>query len=144
MGRGPAGHLFSPRGDYRDVEVAARVRLHGGGNSGLYARAAFGDGWPAGYEAQVNGDHPDPQRSGGVYGLARVEAQLVPAGVWFDLRFRLQDLTEGTRLRVWVNDVLTSDVVDSERRHAAGHVALQQHHEGSVVEWREVRVREEF
>lgn len=143
VGRGPSGHLFSPRGDYRgDFEVAARVRIHGGGNSGLYARAAFGEGWPAGYEAQINGDHSDPQRTGGVYDLARVEAQLVPAGVWFDLRFRVEEQADGTRLRVWVNGVLTSDVVDPERRHAAGHVALQQHHDGSVVEFRDVRVRE--
>jgi glucose/arabinose dehydrogenase len=142
VGRGPAGHLFSPRDDYGDVEVVARVRLHSGGNSGLYARARFGEGWPAGYEAQINGDHPDPQRTGGVYGLARMEAQLVPAGVWFELRFRLEDQQDGTRLRVWVNGVLTGDVVDPERRHAAGHVALQQHHDGSVVEFRDVRVRE--
>ncbi|HVS17956.1 MAG TPA: family 16 glycoside hydrolase [Planctomycetota bacterium] len=142
VGRGPAGHLFSPRGDYTDVEVAARVRINEGGNSGLYARAAFGEGWPAGYEAQVNSTHPDPQRTGGVYGLARVEAQLVPVGVWFDCRFRVRDEPSGTRLSVWVNGVQTSDVVDPERRHAAGHVALQQHHDGSQVEWRDVRVRE--
>jgi hypothetical protein len=142
VGRGPAGHLFSPRADYRDVEVAARVRIHDGGNSGLYARAAFGEGWPQGYEAQVNSTFGDPQRTGGVYDLARVGAQLVPAEVWCDLRFRLEDGADGTRLRVWVNGVLTGDVVDAQRRHAAGHVALQQHHEGSVVEWRDIRVRE--
>lgn len=142
VGRGPAGHLFSPRDDYRDVEVAARVRIHDGGNSGLYARATFGEGWPEGYEAQVNSNFTDPQRTGSVYNLARIEAQLVPAGVWFDLHFRLEDQEQGTRLRVWVNGVLTSDVVDPQRRHAAGHIALQQHHEGSVVEWREIRVRE--
>ena len=142
VGRGPSGHLFSPRGDYTDLEVAARVRINSGGNSGLYARAAFGEGWPAGYEAQVNGNHPDPQRTGGVYNLARVTAQLVPTGVWFDYRFRVRDEPEGTHLTVWVNGVQTSDVVDPQRLHASGHVCLQQHHDGSQVEWRDVRVRE--
>lgn len=142
VGRGPAGHLFSPRGDYTDYEISASLRINEGGNSGLYARAAFGEGWPAGYEAQVNSTHPDPQHTGGVYNLARVEAQLVPVGVWFDYRFRVRDEADGTHLTVWVNGVQTSDVVDPERLHATGHVCLQQHHDGSQVEWRSVRVRE--
>jgi hypothetical protein len=46
------------------------------------------------------------------------------------------------RVLIRVNGVVFTDHVDREKRFAAGHVALQQHHEGSVVEVRDLRVRE--
>lgn len=141
-GSGPAGHLFSPRGDYGDFELRARVRINGGGNSGMYVRAALGDGWPAGYEAQVNSTHADAQRTGSLYGLAPIEAELVPPDVWFEQRVAVRDEPGGTRVTVRVNGVVVTDFLDTQRLHASGHVALQQHHDGSVVEYRDVAVRE--
>jgi glucose/arabinose dehydrogenase len=142
QGSGPAGHLFSPRGDYRDFELRARVRINGGGNSGLYVRAALAEGWPPGYEAQVNSTHTDAQRTGSLYGLAPLEAELVAPDTWFEQRVAVRDEPEGVRLTVRVNGVVVNDYLDTHRRHASGHVALQQHHEGSVVEYRDVAVRE--
>jgi len=141
-GSGPAGHLFSPRGDYRDFELRARVRISDGGNSGIYVRAALGDGWPAGYEAQVDSTHPDEQRTGSLYGLSPLKAELVPPDVWFDYRVLVRDEPSGTRVILSVNGVVVNDSLDSDRRHASGHVALQQHNDGSVVSFRDVEVRE--
>jgi hypothetical protein len=62
IGSGPQSHLFSPRGDYTDVEFRAKVKINDGGNSGMYFRVAYGPGWPRGYEAQVNSTHEDVQR----------------------------------------------------------------------------------
>src|SRR5690606_2700667 len=42
QGEGPVGHLFSPRSDYRDFELRARVKVNEGGNSGIYLRASPG------------------------------------------------------------------------------------------------------
>lgn len=142
VGRGPRSHLFSPRGDLRDVELRASLRISDGGNSGVYLRAAFGPGWPAGYEAQVNASFEDPQKTGSLYGLEPVKASLVGPGTWFDYQVRCVDEAAGTRVTIAVNGVVVADFTDPERRHAAGHVALQQHHDGSVVELRRLELRE--
>jgi len=143
VGRGKAGHLFSSRGDYRNLAQRAKVRINHGGNSGFYFRAKFGEGWPAGYEAQINNsfDH-DPQRTGGLYDRVKVALSPVPDDVWFELEVRCADEPAGTHVTILVNGVVTAEFVDPERRFGSGHLALQQHHEGSEVRFKDVEVRE--
>lgn len=143
VGEGPRSHIFSPRDDYVDFELYARLKVAAGGNSGLYFRTAYTDeGWPAGYEAQINSSFADPQRTGSVYNLAPITTHLVAADTWFDYHVVCRDEAEGTRIRVSINGVEVTDVLDRERRHERGHVALQQHHDGSVIECSELWIRE--
>lgn len=142
VGEGPVGHLFSPRGDYGDFEFQARVKINHGGNSGVYLRAHPRATWPTGYEAQINSSHPDPQRTGSLYGLAPVRVHLIPPDTWFDYHGTVRDEAGGTRLILRVNGVTVVDHLDPERRHGGGHLAIQQHHDGSVVEVRELYLRE--
>ena len=141
-GRCPRSHLFSPRGDLADLEVRASLRIGDGGNSGLYVRAQPAAGWPPGYEAQVNSSFEDPQKTGSLYGLAPLLTQLVGPDTWFDYSVVCRDEPAGTHVTIRVNGVIVNDFVDTERRHASGHVILQQHHEGSVVEIGGLEVRE--
>ena len=141
IGEGPRGHLFTPAADYENLEVRARVKINGGGNSGLYVRASNSGEWPAGYEAQINSAFPDPQKSGSLYGLAPIKAHLIAPDTWFDYRVRCADEARGTRLSIWINGIQVVDYLDDQRRHTTGHIALQQHHEGSVVEVRDAFVR---
>ncbi len=143
VGEGPRSHLLSPRGDYRDFELRARVKISDGGNSGLYFRAETApEGWPAGYEAQINSSFADPQKTGSLYGLAPILTHLVAPDTWFDYGVLCRDEAAGTHVTIRVNGVAVNDFVDAERRHATGHVALQQHHEGSVVEFASLEIRE--
>jgi len=142
VGRGDAGHLFSPRGDYVNFEQRAKVVINDFGNSGFYFRTKFGDGFPAGYEAQVDSSHPDPQRTGSLYGMAKVTVAPVPANVWFDYRVRCVDEAAGTHIQIWVNGFQTVDFTDAARTYKTGHLALQQHNEGSEVRFKDVEVRE--
>ncbi|KAA3611457.1 MAG: DUF1080 domain-containing protein [Planctomycetota bacterium] len=142
IGQGDMGHLYSPRNDYRNFEFRARVKINDGGNSGMYFRTAYGEGWPKGYEAQVNSSFPDPQKSGSLYGLAPIKVHLIPTDTWFTQYVRCVEEPEGTRISIRINDILVSEYLDKERRHASGHFALQQHHQGSVVEYMDVQVRE--
>ena len=142
IGSGPRSHLFSPRDDYENLELRAKVRINSGGNSGMYFRTAFGPGWPAGYEAQVNSTHQDPVKTGSLYGLSKVLTRLVPHDTWFEQHITCRDTDEGVRVTIRVNGVVVVDHLDRERKHAAGHVALQQHHEGSIVHYKEIEVRE--
>jgi hypothetical protein len=45
-------------------------------------------------------------------------------------------------VQIRVNGVLVSDFLDRERTHKSGHIAFQQHHEGSVIRLRDIYVRE--
>ena len=141
IGSGKTGHIYSPRGDYRNFELRGRFRVNDGGNSGLYFRTQVGEGWPKGYEAQISSTHPDPQKTGSLYGLAKLRTQLVPAGTWFDYRIRCIETDAGTSIAIYVNHVLVNEFVDPENRHGAGHIALQQHHEGSRMEAKDVLIR---
>jgi glucose/arabinose dehydrogenase len=143
LGEGPRSHLFSPRDDYVDFEVYARLKIAEGGNSGLYFRTAYTDeGWPAGYEAQVNSSFADGQRTGSLYGFSGVSTQLVAADTWFDYYVLCREEADGTRIRIAINGVVVTDVLETERRYERGHIALQQHHDGSVVECAELWIRE--
>jgi len=141
-GRDGPGHLFSP-GTHADVEVRAFVRVNTRGNSGLYTRASpppdDPDSWPLGYEAQV--DNHDPKNwTGCIYGRAHPEGDASRTlrtrdNAWFDYRVRV----EGGRIQTWING---APMVDAPvEGFDAGHIALQSHHPGNVIEWREIEVR---
>ncbi len=139
---GARGHLFSAKGDWRDFDLRARMRISDGGNSGLYFRSRPTGEWPQGYEAQINSSHEDAQRTGSLYGLDEVHVQLVAPDTWFDYEVRCREEAEGTRITILVNGIAVTDHLDRERRFAAGHVALQQHHDGSVLEVERVEILE--
>lgn len=141
-GQGKVSHLFSPRGDYQDFEVRGRFKISDGGNSGLYFRTGFAPGWPPGYEAQINSTYTDPQKVGSLYGIVPNATTLVPPDTWFDYQVRCEDVDEGVHIVIQVDGVTFVDTIDRERRHARGHIAIQQHHEGSVVEAKDLWIRE--
>jgi hypothetical protein len=142
IGEGKTSHLFSPRDDYTDFEVRGKFKISDGGNSGFYFRTGYAPGWPPGYEAQINATFTDPQKTGSLYAIVPNGTTIVPPDTWFDYRVRCEDEPEGTRIRIWVNDVEFVDHLDVERRYARGHIALQQHHEGSVIEAQDLWIRE--
>jgi hypothetical protein len=142
VGSGPASHLFSPRGDYKNFEWRAKVKINDGGNSGMYFRAQYGNGWPTGYEAQVNSTHTDPVRTGSLYRLALIKTQLIPADVWFVQQVTCRDEPAGVHITIRVDGIVVTDFIDKERKHASGHLAFQQHNDGSVVRFKDIEVRE--
>jgi hypothetical protein len=137
-GEGGVSHIFSPRGDYENFSYSAELKISDKGNSGQYFRTAFGNGFPDGYEAQINSTHTDPVRSGSLYGLAKVTDMLVPPNTWFT-----QEVTAvGNHITIKVNGKTTVDFVDEKNSHTKGHFAFQQHNLGSEVWIRNVRVKE--
>ena len=82
-GEGGVSHIFSPRGDYQNFDYRAELKIKDKGNSGMYFRTAFGNGFPNGYEAQINSSHTDPKRTGSLYNFKHVMEQLVPPDTWF-------------------------------------------------------------
>ncbi len=137
VGRGPRTHLFYKAREFDNLEFQAEVMLNKGGNSGMYFRAAFGPGWPMGYEAQVNNSGGDPVRTGSLYNLVKFYETLVPDDTWWTQHIR----AEGNHIVIKVNDKVVVDYVDDKNTYSKGYVALQQHDPGSVVHYRKLQVR---
>jgi hypothetical protein len=137
-GEGGVSHIFSPRGDYENFSYRAEIKISDKGNSGQYFRAAFGNGFPSGYEAQVNSTHADPKRTGSLYNFKNVLDSLVPPNTWFT-----QEVTAvGNHIVIRVNGKVTVDYVDEKNSFTRGHFAFQQHNLGSEVWVRNVKVME--
>ncbi len=136
IGQGPVSHLFSPN-TYTNLEFKAEVKLNHSGNSGMYFRAALGTGWPRGYEAQVENTSPDPQKTGSLYNLHKIGDQLVQDDTWWTQHI----IAIGNRIIIKVDDRIVTDFVDTKHTHKSGHLAFQQHNEGSVVQYRKAMVK---
>src|SRR5690606_19077915 len=102
-----------------------------------FFRTAFSDGWPKGYEAQVNNSHRDPKRTGSLYNLVDVKEQLIEDDTWWTQRV----VARGPHIQIFVNDKKVVDFTDENNTYTEGYVALQQHDPGSVVHYRNVKVR---
>jgi len=141
VGRGGPGHLFT-RDTFQNFELRGLVRINQRGNSGLYFRVkpnpAANNPWPIGYEAQI--DNHDPRNfTGSVYDAAwpaRIKAPITRDNAWFDYRVR----AEGDRIRTWINGVPMVDAFLST--HSVGHIAVQGHHDGSEIMFKDLRIIE--
>jgi hypothetical protein len=143
VGRGPdRSHLFSERGDFENFIYRIEAKISDKGNSGQYFRTEFGPGYPKGYEAQINSTHPDPQRTGSLYGKSPVKKMLVPPDTWFT-----QEVTAvGNHIIIKVNGEKVVDYVD-KNPFTKGHFAIQQHPPGpgskeSIIQVKKIEVKE--
>ncbi len=142
VGRDGPGHLFT-KSTFTNFELRSLVRVNTKGNSGMYFRVTPNpdpnNPWPNGYEAQV--DQHDPKNyTGCIYNAAWPESGPGQSGpitednAWFDYRIR----AEGDRIRTWINGV---PFVDAQLdQFNDGHLAVQGHHQGNVIEFRDYRV----
>ena len=137
-GSGPASHLFSPRGDYKNFRYRAEIKVADKGNSGMYFRTKLGPGFPKGYEAQVNSTHRDPLKTGTLYGFVPVKEMLVPPDTWFTQEVE----AIGNHIKIKVNGKQVVDFVDEKNTYTEGHFAFQQHDPGSQVWIRKIDVME--
>jgi len=133
-GEGGVSHIFSPRGDYENFDYKAEIKIKDKGNSGQYFRTAWGNGFPSGYEAQVNSTHTDPKRTGSLYNFKNVMEMLVPPDTWFTQEV----IADGNHIIIKVNGKTTVDYVDEKNTYTKGYLALQQHNKGSVVEYKDL------
>ena len=136
-GRGERSHLFFMKEECGDCEFMAEVKISDNGNSGMYFRAEFGPGWPKGYEAQVNSTHKDWKRTGSLYNFENIKEQLVPPDTWFTQHI----VAKGNHIVIKVNGKTVVDFVDDKNTYTKGYLALQQHDPGSVVHYRNLKMR---
>ena len=141
FGRKGPGHLFT-KAKYTNFEMRALVKINDHGNSGMYFRVKPNpdpnNPWPIGYEAQV--DNHDPKNfTGAIYDKAWSKDHSKPItrdDAWFDYRVRVQ----GKHIQTWING---QPMVDTQLgEFESGSLAVQGHHDGNVVEYRDIRIIE--
>jgi hypothetical protein len=135
---GPASHLFSPRGDYKNFRYRAEVKINDGGNSGQYFRTKKEKGFPKGYEAQINSTQRDPVKTGSLYSHVPVKEILVPPDTWFTQEVE----AVGDHIIIKVNDKTTVDYTDPKNSFTQGHFAFQHHDPTCKVMVRKIEVME--
>jgi len=143
------GHLFSDE-THRDIEIRTLVRAvepeqtgaSRPGNGGIYFRTVprpgNPDSWPLGYEAQIDNHDPRPTHyTGCIYDMAGTPhgGPITRDGAWFDYRI----VAVGDRVRTWINGRPMADAALD--RFDEGHVAIQTHHPGNRIEFRDFRWR---
>ena len=137
VGDGEISHLFWMDRECTNCEFKADVKISDGGNSGMLFRAAFGPGFPKGYEAQVNSTHKDPVRTGSLYGFVKIYDQLVPPDTWFNQHV----IAQGNHIIIEVNGKKVVDFVDEKNTYSSGYLVLQQHNKGSVVTFKNLMMK---
>lgn len=160
--RGERSHLFYvgkvSKHDFRNFEFSAEVMTSPGSNSGIYVHTKLQpDGWPAaGYELQVINSNPPAEKMGGyiehkmtgsIYAVRNTWVAPAKDDEWFNYRIRVV----GKTIQTFINDKLICEYAEPEnpwrpndkkgRLLGSGTFALQAHDPGSVVKYRNMKVR---
>jgi choline dehydrogenase-like flavoprotein len=94
---------------------------------------------PRGFNSETNTEN-DPLRStGAIYNLNPPTRMDVARGPWQWNRFVIEAVAG--RIKVTLNDVFVNDFTDPNPRSIRGHIALQNHHPGSKVQFRNIRIK---
>ncbi|HEV8332703.1 MAG TPA: family 16 glycoside hydrolase [Steroidobacteraceae bacterium] len=148
---GGPGLLWFAQREFENFELRLDWRVNSPlDNSGVYLRipALGGDFHPAdteGYEVQIdergideNGNPGSPlHRTGAVYKLApSTAAASNRVGAWNHYVIK----AAGNKISVVLNDMPVAELQNASRR-SRGFIALQNHHLGSKVQFRNIRVR---
>jgi hypothetical protein len=140
---------------YRDFVFESEILMpEGQANSGFMFRAHVDSNNVVGYQAEV--DPSDRRWSGGLYDEGRrgwlhpVRGDSVSEAAFREQgghayrhgewnHYRIEAI--GDRLKIWVNDVLTTEIEDTMDRE--GYLGLQHHgEEGQVYRFRNIRIQE--
>ncbi|HET7811564.1 MAG TPA: DUF1080 domain-containing protein [Steroidobacteraceae bacterium] len=160
--RGDRSHLFYvgkvANHEFRNFELSAEVYTEPGSNSGIYVHTKLqGPGWPeAGYELQVINSNPPAERMGGyvehkmtgsIYAVRNTWVAPVHDNEWFNYRIRVV----GKTIQTFINDRLICEYAEPANAYrpadkkgrllGSGTFALQAHDPGSVVKYRNIRVK---
>ena len=140
---GDRSHLFHNL-DVKDFVFECEVKTTPGSNSGIFIHTKYQEeGWPVvGYEIQVNVSHRDPVKSGSLYNVVKRYDAGVDDNEWYAQRIEVK----GNAVRVTINDDLLYEFVEppgvtGTRKLGRGVIALQAHDPGSVVYYKNLRIK---
>jgi hypothetical protein len=160
---GGPSHLFYVgkvgKHDFRNFELSAEIMTSPGANSGIYVhtKLKLGEDWPsAGYELQVINSNPPAEKmngyiehkmTGSIYAVRNTWEAPAKDNEWFNYRIRVV----GKTIQTFIDDELVCEYAEPEnafrpddkqgRLLGTGTFALQAHDPGSVVKYRNLKVK---
>ena len=156
---GPRNHLYFMGNDelpgrLNNFELKLDVMSNNDGNSGVFVLSQWQEGaWPtSGFEVQINNSHRDPRKTGSLWSFVDILEAPHADDEWFNMHI----ICRGREIEVRINDkVLYAYVCQTQdgtpqpepittrnkRISQSGYIALQQHHDGSIVEFRNIFVK---
>ncbi|MEX2093915.1 MAG: DUF1080 domain-containing protein [Pirellulales bacterium] len=153
VGGGERSHLFYDgpveNHDFKNFELKLQAKTEPGSNSGVYFHTEYQEtDWPAkGYEAQVNNSQEDWRRTGSLYAVQDVDKTSAKDNEWFDYHI----IVRGKQITTIVNGETIVDYTEPadppqadptrDRRLSHGTIALQAHDPGSIVRYRNIRIK---
>ncbi len=148
--RGKTCHLFyvGDQQPFKNFDLKVDVMTEHGANGGIYFHTKYqSEGWPrAGFECQVNNTHTDWIRTGSLYGLVNIAASPAQDNVWYTQEIIVKGksvtvLIDGLKLLQYNEPPGTEAGRDFGRKLSEGTFALQAHDPGSVVRYKNIRVK---
>ena len=142
---GPRSHCFYTEREFKDFVFEAEVKTTPNSNSGIFFHTAYQEeGWPVqGHEVQVNVTYDkDPVKSCSLYNRVKLFKAPMKDNEWAKYRITVK----GNTVRTEINDVLLYEYVQppgvtEQPRIGSGLIALQAHDPGSVVYYRNLRIK---
>lgn len=148
--RGPRSHLFyvGEGVPFKNFELKVDVKTEPGSNGGVYFHTAWqAEGWPdKGVETQVNNTQSDWRRTGSVYARASVGFSLAEDNKWWTQHV----IVKGDTVLVKIDGKICVEYKeppgaqsggDYRGKLGSGTFGLQAHDPGSIVYYKNVRVK---
>ena len=94
---------------------------------------------PRGYNSEKNLENDPVRSTGAIYNIQAPTRTDVAQGPWQWNKMVIEAI--GKRIKVTINGVLVNDYTDPNPRSLRGHIALQNHHDGSKVQFRNIGIQ---
>src|SRR5215831_6602346 len=147
---GPRNHLYyvGDEKPFKNFQLKVEVMTEPGSNGGIYFHTHYqAKGWPAGgFECQVNNTHTDWIKTGSLYGVVNIAQSPAQDQKWWTQEIIVKDdsvtvLIDGKRILEYNEPPGAQPGKDFMRKLSEGTFALQGHDPGSVVRYKNIRVK---
>ncbi len=148
--RGERAHLFydGPEAPFKNFELKVDVLVEHNSNGGIYFHTKYQEeGWPTeGFECQVNVSQKDWKKTGSLYNVVNLATTPAQDNTWWTQHIKV----EGNEITVRINDLIVLQYTQPEGAKAGdpftrvlneGTFGLQCHDPGSVVKYKNIRVK---
>ena len=143
--------LYTKRNDFAEFDLHVEYWTKTSGNSGVSIRDTSRAKWGVitppdytrtpskiGYEIQINNRFPDPHPSGSIYGFMDA-----PKDSQHDDEWNSMDISSRKdKISVSINGRVVAEHAGDPQRSKTGPIGLQLHDQFSIIQFRNVRIRE--
>ena len=148
--RGKTCHLYyvGDEKPFKNFDLKVEVMTDHNSNGGIYFHTKYqADSWPrGGFECQVNNTHGDWIKTGSLWGIVNVGLRAAEDGKWWTQEIIVKGSTvtvliDGKKMLEYTEPAGAQAGKEYERKLSQGTFALQAHDPGSVVRYKNIRVK---